>query len=152
YTPSAPATNGVPVLVARTAASVADVEKIVGASQLVSAIREYGHLAARVDPLGSDPPGSLDLQADQHGLSESDLDNLPPSVVSGPLAEGASSAGEAIAKLRELYCSSIGFDFDHVHQIAERHWLIDAVETERFAVPMERSARRALLRRLTDVE
>src|ERR1700741_5271738 len=49
------------------------VDKIVGTVNLAQAIREYGHLDAQLDPLGSKPPGdpSLDLQA--HGLTEQDL-------------------------------------------------------------------------------
>ncbi len=152
YTPVPPSTNGVPVARSEPAAAAVDIEKIVGATHLVTALREYGHLAAQLDPLGSEPPGSPDLHPDQHGLTDADLARISPAVVGGPVAEGAGSAGEAIGKLREIYCGSIGFDFDHVHQIAERHWLLEAVETQRFAVPMERSARRALLRRLTDVE
>jgi 2-oxoglutarate dehydrogenase E1 component len=34
-----------------------DVHKIVGAANLAESIRRYGHLAARLDPLGSDPIG-----------------------------------------------------------------------------------------------
>ena len=34
-----------------------DLSKIVGAVHLAQAIRGFGHLAARLDPLGSAPPG-----------------------------------------------------------------------------------------------
>ncbi len=34
-----------------------DVARVVGAAALAQAIREYGHLAARLDPLGGRPPG-----------------------------------------------------------------------------------------------
>src|SRR5687768_6903582 len=33
-----------------------DVRVVVGAANLVSSIRRFGHLAARLDPLGSEPP------------------------------------------------------------------------------------------------
>ncbi len=153
FKPTAPSTNGAAVARAPVATAPAiDVEKIVGASELVGAIRDYGHLAANLDPLGSEPPGSPDLDPASYDLTTADLASLSPAVVSGPLAEGASNAGEAIEHLREIYCGSIGFDFDHVHQIDERRWLTDAVETQRFSTALERLERRALLRRLTDVE
>ncbi|MBX3070602.1 MAG: 2-oxoglutarate dehydrogenase E1 component [Thermomicrobiales bacterium] len=153
FTPTLPASNGaVAPPQTQSAAPALAVEKIVGGSELVGAIRDYGHLAARLDPLGSEPPGSPDLDPANYGLSDADLAAMSPAIVSGPLANDAANAAEAIAELRSIYCGSIGFDFDHVHQIDERRWLYDAVETQRFAAPIERSARRALLRRLTDVE
>src|SRR5262245_6756334 len=43
-------------------------EPIVGAVNLAQAIREHGHLNARLDPLGSPPPGDPSLDARAHGL------------------------------------------------------------------------------------
>src|SRR5690349_18411445 len=39
------------------AETVADSQKIVAVVNLAQAIRAYGHRAARLDPLGSEPPG-----------------------------------------------------------------------------------------------
>jgi 2-oxoglutarate dehydrogenase E1 component len=39
------------------APSGADLRAVVGAVSLVESIRRYGHLAARIDPLGTDPSG-----------------------------------------------------------------------------------------------
>jgi len=36
-----------------------NIQKIVGAANLAECIRRYGHLAARIDPLGSEPIGSI---------------------------------------------------------------------------------------------
>ncbi|GIW04859.1 MAG: 2-oxoglutarate dehydrogenase E1 component [Thermomicrobiales bacterium] len=159
FQPTLPPTNGVttaaPLAPAVTVAgppSLEQIRKIVGAASLSVAIREYGHLAARVDPLGSEPPGAPELDPGFHGLAEQDLAEMPALVVGGPVAESASNAAEAIAKLREIYSGTIGYDFDHVQIAAERAWLTEAVESRRYAVPLERSAKRALLRRLTDVE
>ena len=45
-----------------------DVRVVVGAANLAESIRRYGHLAARLDPLGSEPPGdpSLSTQRTRH--------------------------------------------------------------------------------------
>ena len=40
---------------------------IVGVANLAQAIREYGHLAAQLDPLGGTPPGEPSLALDYHG-------------------------------------------------------------------------------------
>src|SRR4029453_17058720 len=85
--------------------SPVDLRAIVGAVNLAESIRRYGHLAARIDPLGSDPVGDPSLHPETHGLTEADLRTLPASLAGGPLAEGAANAGEAIERLRNVYCS-----------------------------------------------
>lgn len=49
-----------------------DVTRIVGAARLIRYIRELGHLAARIDPLGSDPPGDPGLELATHGVTQAD--------------------------------------------------------------------------------
>src|SRR5229473_3069741 len=71
---------------------VSDLSKVVGAVLLAQAIRGFGHLAARLDPLGSAPPGDPALLAETHGLNPDDLWHLPASLVGGPAAEGKSTA------------------------------------------------------------
>ena len=53
-------------------------DKIMAVVNLATAIREYGHLAARIDPLGlANPPGDPDLHPAAHGLTDDDLRALP---------------------------------------------------------------------------
>jgi len=133
-------------------AAVPDVHVIVGAANLAESIRRYGHLAARVDPLGSDPPGDPSLSPRAHGITDDDLKRLPASLVGGPVAENSSNAYEAIEKLRRIYCSTTGFDYSHVFVPEERTWLRHAAESGRFLPPMDPPSARALLDRLTQVE
>src|SRR3954471_23839632 len=51
-----------------------------GAASLAAAIRRFGHLGVAIDPLGSAPPGSPELKAEFHGVSESELTSIPASV------------------------------------------------------------------------
>ena len=53
--------------------------KAAAASSLLGAIQRYGHLAVQLDPLGSAPPGAAELKPEFHGISESDLQQLPAS-------------------------------------------------------------------------
>jgi len=126
--------------------------KIVGAVNLAQAIRTYGHLAARLDPLGSEPPGDPSLNPETHGLTDDDLRELPASLVGGPVAENAVNALEAIATLRKVHSSTTGFDYEHVHIPEEREWLRHAAESGRFRPPKDPIAPKALLERLTQVE
>ena len=60
------------------------------------------------------------------------LKQLPASIVSGPAAAGAANAFEAIDRLREIYCSTTGHDYNHVFVPDERVWLRQAVESGQF--------------------
>src|SRR5262245_17374120 len=85
-----------------------DVHKIVGAANLAECIRRYGHLAARLDPLGSEPIGDPSLSPAAHGITDADLEALPASLVGGPVADSSANAYEGIEKLRRIYCSTTG--------------------------------------------
>jgi 2-oxoglutarate dehydrogenase E1 component len=124
---------------------------VVGAVRLVRLIREVGHLAARIDPLGNDPPGDPGLELATHHLTEEDLKMLPPSVVISPLAHDAVNAYEAISRLRQAYSGTIGYEDDHVQSHEERAWLREAAESRRF-FHIDRTYQRDLLDRLTEVE
>jgi 2-oxoglutarate dehydrogenase E1 component len=130
----------------------ADVEKCVGASKFIRHIRDFGHMAARLDPLGSEPPGDPTLDPAFYRISEEDLEDLPTLIIGGPVAERTSNAKEAADELRRLYCRSIGYDFGHVHVPEERFWLREAVESERFGGTVGQEDARELLRRLTQVD
>src|SRR5438270_152460 len=53
---------------ARPAIAGDDVARVVGAARLARSIREFGHLAARIDPLGAPPPGDPMLDPATHGI------------------------------------------------------------------------------------
>ncbi|MCE5231020.1 2-oxoglutarate dehydrogenase E1 component [bacterium] len=127
-------------------------DKIIGAMNLAQAVRALGHLAARIDPLGAQPPHDPALDRESYGLSEDDLARMPASLAGGPVAEGAANADEAIAALRAIYCAKAGFDFEHVTNAGERRWLRDAIETRHFRPPADPIDEKALLDRLTQVE
>src|SRR5262245_7123091 len=95
-------------------ASPLDVMHTVGVARLIRYIRELGHLAAQIDPLGGEPPGDLGLRPEIHSVSDDDLRALPAEIVRGPLVEGSSNAQEAVEKLRQAYSGSIGYETDHI--------------------------------------
>ncbi|HLZ25414.1 MAG TPA: 2-oxoglutarate dehydrogenase E1 component [Ktedonobacterales bacterium] len=129
-----------------------DIARIVVAARLARGIREYGHLAARLDPLGTPPPGDPMLVAATHGLTEADLQALPASIVWQDAGPEAGSCYDAINRLRAMYCGSLGYDFDHVQDFDERAWLRDAVESGAYAPTLSSNDQRDLLSRLTEVE
>src|SRR5687768_1127582 len=130
-----------------------DLQAGIAAFNLAESIRRFGHLAAELDPLGFyDPIGDPSLQPQAHGLTTDTLKRLPASIVSGPAAQGAANAFEAIGKLREIYCSTTGHDYNHVFVPDERVWLRHAVESCQFRPPKDPIQSRELLARITQVE
>lgn len=128
------------------------IEKIVAAVTLATGIREYGHLAVQLDPIGTPPPGAPEIENSTYGITDDDLRNIPASAVGGMAAVGAANAYEAMAKLRHRYTSRMGFDFDQVQIAEEREWLESAAETGEFDYDLDDDQKKALLKRLTKVE
>jgi 2-oxoglutarate dehydrogenase E1 component len=128
------------------------IEKIVGAVNLANAIRGYGHLAARLDPLGRPARDDSSLDPATYGLTEDDLRGLPPSLVGRAAAERSGDAWEAIETLRRVYSGSTGFRYRHVQSAEEREWLRQTIESCQFCPPRDPINELALLQRLTEVE
>jgi 2-oxoglutarate dehydrogenase E1 component len=151
-----PPSDGAPVqpVTARPAALDAQqLRTVVGAVNLAQSIRRYGHLAAKLDPLGFRPPlGDPSLLPEWHGVTEDDLRNLPATLLRSPLAEGAANMAEVVESLRRVYCSRTGYDYAHVFVPEERRWLRRAAETGQFRAPNDSIDPIALLDRLSQVE
>lgn len=127
-------------------------EKIVAVANLAQAIRKYGHLAAQLCPLGSPPPGDASLELASYDLTEDDLQHLPADLVGGPVAAQADNAAGAIEKLRKIYSSTTGYDYEHIYPEDERQWLREASESRNFHPDKMPYAPKELLSRLTQVE
>jgi 2-oxoglutarate dehydrogenase E1 component len=126
--------------------------EIVNVVNLANAIREYGHLAAQLDPLVTPPPSDPSLHLEFYGLTEDELRQLPADAVGGPLADESKSAWEAIGKLRQVYSTTTGYDYDHLRNPEERQWLRQVAESRQYRPPNDPINATALLQRLTQVE
>ncbi|HLM77448.1 MAG TPA: 2-oxoglutarate dehydrogenase E1 component, partial [Rubrobacteraceae bacterium] len=137
-------------------ASRVDVDKVVGAAKYIRAIRDFGHRAAQLDPLGTEPPGDPTLDPTFHDITEEDLETLPPSIINapgtGPIPRRTDTALGATKELERIYCKTSGYDFGHIHIAEERFWLRDAVESERFNKVLEGEGAKRLLESLTRVD
>ena len=124
--------------------------KVASAAKLIDAIREYGHLAVAIDPLGSKPAGTPELTPEFHGLDESDLAAIPASVVGGTANE--STVADVVSRLRRCYSSKIGFEFDHLGHAEEREWFRSEIESGSVHADLTADEKKAVLRRLTEVD
>jgi 2-oxoglutarate dehydrogenase E1 component len=121
---------------------------VAGAAALIDAYREFGHLAVTVDPLGSAPPGAPELNHEFHGITGEDLVRIPGSA----LGYADATAADVVARFQRAYASTIGVEFEHIVDAAERGWLREAVESGRLHEPLAAEENTELLRRLTEVD
>jgi 2-oxoglutarate dehydrogenase E1 component len=126
--------------------------KVASILNLVQAIRWYGHWAARLDPLGTPPPGDPSLQLETYGLTEADLSAVPASLVGGIAGERSQNALEAVQYLRIVYSGTVGHDYLQIRNADERGWLREAAESGRFSSAQNPIDPLEILRRLTQVE
>lgn len=129
-----------------------NVNNVVGGVKYAEAIRSYGHLDAKLDPLGTPNISDPSLDPAFHGIQMEDMRGLPATLVGGPVALRSRDAQEALQALKQVYTGGIGFDFEHVREPAEREWLRAAAESGRYRPPQDPINPVGLLKRLTEVE
>jgi 2-oxoglutarate dehydrogenase E1 component len=149
--PDAVGGNGAPAAAAAVAPDVL-LGGVAAAMALVKAHRMHGHLAARLDPLGSEPLGDPALEPErlQPPLTP-DLQRLIPASVLRVHVPGETLA-DALPRLRETYCGTLAYEIEHISDHEERVWLRKAIESGRYRSELADDEQRALLRRLTEVE
>ncbi|MCI0551342.1 MAG: 2-oxoglutarate dehydrogenase E1 component [Anaerolineae bacterium] len=127
---------------------------LTGAMNLAQAIRSYGYLSAKLDPLGGAPAPTGDplLTFEFHHLQKEDLLNLPAEIFNLPQAQPAENAHQAIEILLSIYCGTIGYDYGHIRIPEERTWLYQTAETGRYRPPQQTVDEKRLLERLTQIE
>src|SRR6476620_4239630 len=146
--PSAPSAGVV------AAGDEALLRKVAGAAALVGAIQRYGHLAVQLDPLGSPPLGAAELKAEFHGITDADLADIPASALSDAhtSTQLTGTAADVVQHMRELYCGTIGYEFDHLEEEAERDWFRRAIEERQVTASLTADEKRRVLQRLTEVD
>jgi 2-oxoglutarate dehydrogenase E1 component len=125
---------------------------VAAAMALVRAYRVHGHLAARLDPLGSEPPGDPALDPDRllPKLTPELQARIPASLLR--LYVPGRTFAEALPHLQETYCGTIAYEIEHISDHEQRVWLRQSIESGRYRQPLEPEERRRLLERLTEVE
>jgi 2-oxoglutarate dehydrogenase E1 component len=119
------------------------------ASSLLKAYRTHGHLAARLDPLGSEPKGDPGLQPENLNLTPELMARIPASILR--IGVPGETLLEVLPRMRETYCGTIGYQFEHLSSSGERTWLREMVETGAHTQPLEKEEKERLLHRLIDV-
>ncbi len=125
-------------------------QAVQAASTFVSRVRSHGHLAARLDPLGSEPEGDPGLDPEALGLTPEIQARLPAKIFQ-MYVPGATLA-DALPHLRETYCGTIAYEIEHIASHRQRVWLREHIESGAFRHELTNDERTTLLKRLIEVD
>jgi 2-oxoglutarate dehydrogenase E1 component len=125
--------------------------KTAAAAALVNGVRDYGHLAVQIDPLGDPPPGARELTPEFYGITEADLAAVPAAALG--FTDGRfRTAADVVALLRRRYSSSLGIEYTHLSADEEREWFRATLRAQQVTRPLDADEKRAVLARLTEVD
>jgi len=127
-----------------------DLKHVAAAYALVRAHRNFGHLAAHLDPLGSEPPGDPSLDPGRLGLTPEIMARIPSEVLR--IYVPGQTLAEALPALRATYCGTIAYEVEHIGRHEERVWLRQVIESGEHRRPLSADGKRQLLARLIAVE
>ncbi|ONI84339.1 alpha-ketoglutarate decarboxylase [Actinosynnema sp. ALI-1.44] len=94
--------------------------------ELIDAFRNRGHLMADTDPLNYRQRRHDDLDILSHGLTLWDLDR--EFAVGGFAGQERMKLRDVLSVLRDSYCRTVGIEYTHILDPAERRWIQDRVE------------------------
>ncbi len=125
---------------------------VAAAMALIKAHRMHGHLAAHLDPLGSEPPGDPALEPERliPKLTPELQARVPASVLR--LYVPGDTLVEALPRLEETYCGTIAYEIEHISEHEKRVWLRQAIESGKYRQPVSTEERKELLASLSRVE
>ena len=127
-----------------------DLKHVAAAMALVKAFRNFGHMAARLDPLGSEPPGDPALDPGPLGLTTEIMARIPADVLR--IYVTGKTLAEAYPELQKTYCGTIAYEVEHIGSHVERLWLRQVIESGQHRTPLSAEQKQKLLSRLTAVE
>jgi 2-oxoglutarate dehydrogenase E1 component len=124
-------------------------QAVQAATSLLKAYRTHGHLAARLDPLGSEPKGDPALKPENLNLTPELMAQIPASILR--IGVPGETLLEALPRMREVYSGTIAYQIEHLSSHQQRVWLREMIETGAHRQPLGEDEKRRLLERLTDV-
>ncbi len=124
-------------------------QAVQAATSLLKAYRTHGHLAARLDPLGSEPKGDPAIQPETLNLTPELMSQIPAEILR--IGVEGETLLEVLPRMREAYCGTIAYQIEHLSSHQQRMWLRDMIETGWHRKPLEPEEKQRLLDRLIQV-
>ncbi len=135
--------------------SIADVERAtrdsIRALMLIRAYRARGHFHADLDPLHLQPqPAEIELDPSTYGFAEADLDR--PIFLDKVLGLEFGTIRQIVAILRRTYCQTLGVEFLHISDAAQKSWIQERIEGPDKEISFTPEGKRAILNKLVEAE
>jgi 2-oxoglutarate dehydrogenase E1 component len=135
--------------------STADVNQAtrdsVRALMLIRAYRIRGHFYAKLDPLGIEAPRDREeLDPRTYGFTDADFDRKI--FLDHVLGLEYGSLREIVAICERTYCQTLGVEFMHITNAAQKAWIQERIEGPDKEISFTREGRRAILNKLVEAE
>jgi 2-oxoglutarate dehydrogenase E1 component len=135
--------------------SAADVNQAtrdsVRALMLIRAYRMRGHFHAKLDPLGIEAARDREeLDPRTYGFTEADFDRKI--FLDHVLGLEYGSLREIVAICERTYCQTLGVEFMHITNAAQKAWIQERIEGPDKEISFTREGRRAILNKLVEAE
>ncbi len=123
----------------------------VRALMLIRAYRIRGHFHANLDPLGLEPPKDHEeLDPRTYGFTDADFDRKI--FIDRVLGLDFATIREIVALLQRTYCQTLGVEFMHISNAAQKGWLQERIEGPDKEISFTREGKRAILNKLVEAE
>jgi len=123
----------------------------VRALMLIRAYRMRGHFHAKLDPLGIEPPRDREeLDPRSYGFTEADFERKI--FLDHVLGMEYASLREIVAICERTYCQTLGVEFMHITNGAQKGWIQERIEGPDKEISFTREGRRAILMKLIEAE
>ena len=121
------------------------------AVMLIRAYRIRGHLLAQLDPLALEQPElHPELDPETYGFGDDDWDR--PIFINYVLGLETATLREIIEVLRKTYCGTIGVEFMHIQNPAQKAWIQERIEAIGNRTDFTIKGKQAIYERLVDAE
>jgi 2-oxoglutarate dehydrogenase E1 component len=121
------------------------------ALMLIRAYRARGHFHANLDPLGLEAPqNEEELDPRTYGFADADLDR--PIFLDKVLGLEFGTIRQIIGILRRTYCQTLGVEFLHISNGAQKGWIQERIEGPDKEISFTREGKRAILNKLVEAE
>jgi len=122
------------------------------AIMMIRAYRMRGHLKANLDPLGLavTDGDATELDPASYGFAESDFDR--PIFLDYVLGLETATIREILAILKRTYCGTVGVQYMHISDPAEKAWLQRRIEGADKEITFTKEGKIAILKKLIEAE
>src|SRR5262245_15467716 len=121
------------------------------ALMLIRAYRARGHFYADLDPLGLEPHrNEEDLDPSSYGFGDADMDRKI--FLDKVLGLEFGTMHEILTILRRTYCQTLGVEFMHISNPAQKSWIQERIEGPDKEITFTREGKRAILNKLVEAE